>query len=434
MANYALEMNKLSAMELEFAIRGAQIRESLEYIHMMSEINHIRLGQAERVMYLTMKMKDDPVMLRDAVKIVENKKEMEYRKSMSVDAELSAVEKAEKHDLTKSGLLTAFKCALDVAVYRARALMLAVNNAALKKSVAALQQVQREVAAYHITERTVESIKENIQHPERMKVATPVQTPQAPAADRSPSLPDQSVPGRENPASASVPSSSWEPVNMARILKTDIPDQPYNVQIVTKVTPDSEFAYCGNGRFCKTMDEVKKYVNEHATGILHSDFPLEAGKTSSASVPSSSPMSFKDYVRSKIDLSDYDVSKQSNKVLECNRIFREEKADEIKLSGEKRAFSAWVGGMCSALPVAFEEPVQKAILEQYEINIPAGKDVSDVFYMSVTNSFFDSVKEEQEKSAGLDADDPLAAVLSGGAPDKENRQEEKKEAGNAPAL
>ena len=56
-------------------------------------------------------------------------------------------------------------------------------------------------------------------------------------------------------------------MNTYKILKTDMEEFPYNVKILTQLS-DGRWWYCGNGKFCRNMDEVKATIKKyHAVKI-----------------------------------------------------------------------------------------------------------------------------------------------------------------------
>lgn len=50
-------------------------------------------------------------------------------------------------------------------------------------------------------------------------------------------------------------------MNKARIVKSENSEYPYNVQILTSVD-GKNWNYCGNGKFCKTLEEAEQVANE----------------------------------------------------------------------------------------------------------------------------------------------------------------------------
>ena len=65
-------------------------------------------------------------------------------------------------------------------------------------------------------------------------------------------------------------------MNTYRIIKTDVKEFPYNVQILTKTT-DGKWWYCGNGKFCRNKDEIKEIINKY-NAIKYEDVVEEERK------------------------------------------------------------------------------------------------------------------------------------------------------------
>ena len=55
---------------------------------------------------------------------------------------------------------------------------------------------------------------------------------------------------------------------MIKLLTTDNPERPYNIQYWTKT--GSHYAYCGYGRFCRTWAEAMEAVRYYI-GVLRSE-------------------------------------------------------------------------------------------------------------------------------------------------------------------
>ena len=60
-------------------------------------------------------------------------------------------------------------------------------------------------------------------------------------------------------------------MNKARIVKSENSEYPYNVQILTSVD-GKNWNCCGNGKFCKTLDEAEQLVIKFNGGITREEF------------------------------------------------------------------------------------------------------------------------------------------------------------------
>lgn len=106
----------------------------------------------------------------------------------------------------------------------------------------------------------------------------------------------------------------------------------------------------------------------------------------------------REYLIDQMDFSGCDVSPKINteKVLACYEIFRQEKSAEIKQQGTRTAFKDWLQGLCSVLTVAFTYCEQAALLEKW-LDIPEDKAFEMVenekFWDYCTTVFLDMVHE-----------------------------------------
>ena len=144
------EMYQLSPLELTLAIRAAEAQNSLEYMYLVCKSGTIRPENQLDAMHLTSLMKNNPELLENAKTVLEVRREAEFQKFMGNQVKPQENEKTVDQPAVKkeykSSLLVALKYAVDMAVYRCKAAIMAVNNAALKNSLSALEKVQVQVS------------------------------------------------------------------------------------------------------------------------------------------------------------------------------------------------------------------------------------------------------------------------------------------------
>ena len=143
------EMYQLSPLELTLCIRAAEAQNSLEYMYLVCKSNTISKENQLDAMHLTSLLKNDPELLANAKTVLEVRREAEFQKFIGKAVEPAAEKTVDRQEVKKeykSSLLVALKYAVDMAVYRAKAALMAINNAALKKSLSALEQVQVQVS------------------------------------------------------------------------------------------------------------------------------------------------------------------------------------------------------------------------------------------------------------------------------------------------
>ena len=61
-----------------------------------------------------------------------------------------------------ASLLIALKCAVEAAVYRAKAALIAINNSAIQRAVASLERVQEEINQFQELNEKSEDLRESI--------------------------------------------------------------------------------------------------------------------------------------------------------------------------------------------------------------------------------------------------------------------------------
>lgn len=143
------EMYQLSPLELTLSIRAAEAQNSLEYMYLVCKSGTIRPENQLDAMHLTSLLKNDPELLANAKTVLEVRREAEFQKFMGRQMKPAAEKAADQPEVKKeykSTLLVALKYAVDMAVYRAKAAIMAINNAALKNSLSALEKVQVQVS------------------------------------------------------------------------------------------------------------------------------------------------------------------------------------------------------------------------------------------------------------------------------------------------
>ena len=143
------EMYQLSPLELTLAIRAAEAQNSLEYMYLVCKSGTISKENQLDSMHLTSQLKNDPELLQSAKTVLEVRREAEFQKFIGKTVEPAAEKTAGRQEVKKeykSSLLVALKYAVDMAVYRCKAAIMAVNNAALKNSLSALEKVQIQVS------------------------------------------------------------------------------------------------------------------------------------------------------------------------------------------------------------------------------------------------------------------------------------------------
>lgn len=143
------EMYQLSPLELTLAIRAAEAQNSLEYMYLVCKSGTISKENQLDAMHLTSQLKTDPELLQSAKTVLEVRQEAEFQKFIGKTVEPAAEKTAGRQEVKKeykSSLLVALKYAVDMAIYRCKAAIMAVNNAALKNSLSALEKVQIQVS------------------------------------------------------------------------------------------------------------------------------------------------------------------------------------------------------------------------------------------------------------------------------------------------
>lgn len=143
------EMYQLSPLELTLAIRAAEAQNSLEYMYLVCKSGTISKENQLDAIHLTSLLKNDPELLADARTVLEVRRETEFQKFVGKTVEPTAEKSVDRQEVKKeykSSLLVALKYAVDMAVYRCKAAIMAVNNAALKNSLSALEKVQVQVS------------------------------------------------------------------------------------------------------------------------------------------------------------------------------------------------------------------------------------------------------------------------------------------------
>ena len=143
------EMYQLSPLELTLAIRAAEAQNSLEYMYLVCKSGTISKENQLDAMHLTSLLKNDPELLANARTVLEVRRETEFQKFVGKTVAPAAEKSVDRQEVKKeykSSLLVALKYAVDMAVYRCKAAIMAVNNAALKNSLSALEKVQVQVS------------------------------------------------------------------------------------------------------------------------------------------------------------------------------------------------------------------------------------------------------------------------------------------------
>lgn len=143
------EMYQLSPLELTLAIRAAEAQNSLEYMYLVCKSGTISKENQLEAIHLTSLLKNDPELLVNAKTVLEVRRETEFQKFVGKTVEPAAEKSVDRQEVKKeykSSLLVALKYAVDMAVYRCKAAIMAVNNAALKNSLSALEKVQVQVS------------------------------------------------------------------------------------------------------------------------------------------------------------------------------------------------------------------------------------------------------------------------------------------------
>lgn len=127
--NYALEFNRLSPFELELVKRAALAQNTMEYLRLLHMQQMIRVENQSASMYLASAIKSNPELLNTANIVLELKKQNEYIAYKQERQQENVAEKEIKAEKISSqeekarqvGLLTALRCAIDIAVYKAKA-------------------------------------------------------------------------------------------------------------------------------------------------------------------------------------------------------------------------------------------------------------------------------------------------------------------------
>ena len=168
---YISEMKQLSPMELTYVIRGAEAENTLEYFKILSDMGMIRTENQATAMYLGLSLKNNPEQIQSAKAVLEYKQEIEYReykekisgKAQEMPAPLvEKMNEQQKQEKLESGLLIALKCAIEAAVYRAKAAVIAINNSAMKRAVSSLEKVRDEVNQLQKLNEKSEDLRESI--------------------------------------------------------------------------------------------------------------------------------------------------------------------------------------------------------------------------------------------------------------------------------
>ena len=111
----------------------------------------IRVENQSASMYLASAIKSNPELLNTANIVLELKKQNEYIAYKQERQQENVAEKEIKAEKISSqeekarqvGLLTALRCAIDIAVYKAKAASIALGNDYLRRTVKHLQKVQK---------------------------------------------------------------------------------------------------------------------------------------------------------------------------------------------------------------------------------------------------------------------------------------------------
>ena len=122
--NYALEFNRLSPFELELVKRAALAQNTMEYLRLLHMQQMIRVENQSASMYLASAIKSNPELLNMANIVLELKKQNEYIAYKQERQQENVAEKEIKAEKISSqeekarqvGLLTALRCAIDIAV------------------------------------------------------------------------------------------------------------------------------------------------------------------------------------------------------------------------------------------------------------------------------------------------------------------------------
>ena len=142
------EMYQLSPLELTLSIRAAEAQNSLEYMYLVCKSGTISKENQLDAMHLTSLMKNDPELLATAKTVLQVRRETEFQKFIGKTVAPAAEKSVDRQEVKKeykSSLLVALKYAVDMAVYRCKAAIMAINNTALKNSLSALEKVQVQV-------------------------------------------------------------------------------------------------------------------------------------------------------------------------------------------------------------------------------------------------------------------------------------------------
>ena len=143
------EMYQLSPLELTLSIRAAEAQNSLEYMYLVCKSGTISKENQLDAMHLTSLMKNDPELLATAKTVLQVRRETEFQKFIGKTVAPAAEKSVDRQEVKKeykSSLLVALKYAVDMAVYRCKAAIMAINNTALKNSLSALEKVQVQVS------------------------------------------------------------------------------------------------------------------------------------------------------------------------------------------------------------------------------------------------------------------------------------------------
>ena len=178
---YISEMKQLSPMELTYVIRGAEAANTLEYFKVLSDMGMIRAENQMTAMYLGMSLKNNPEQIQSAKAVLEYKQEIEYREykekitGKAQEMPVLPVEETneqQKQEKLEAGLLIALKCAVEAAVYRAKAALIAINNSAMQRAVASLERVQEEINQFQELNERSEDLRDSIKSGKSIEAET----------------------------------------------------------------------------------------------------------------------------------------------------------------------------------------------------------------------------------------------------------------------
>ena len=177
---YISEMKQLSPMELTYVIRGAEAENTLEYFKILSDMGMIRTENQATAMYLGLSLKNNPEQIQSAKAVLEYKQEIEYREykeKITGKAQVMPAPPVEESNVQQkqeqsASLLIALKCAVEAAVYRAKAALIAINNSAMQRAVASLERVQEEINQFQELNERSEDLRESIKSGKSIEAET----------------------------------------------------------------------------------------------------------------------------------------------------------------------------------------------------------------------------------------------------------------------